>query len=217
MASPHFIYLHGFASSPASTKAKAFRTWAEGHGFTIDVLDLRLPSFEHLLFSAMEARVRDAIDLVGGERVALIGSSLGGLTAARVAAADPRVCSLFLMAPAFDIAARWESRIGKDTWERWKTSGYLEVDDYATRQKARVHWGFIDELARIDAARGVFPDVRVPTHIVHGVQDDVVSIELSRAWSKGKPFVELVEVDDGHELGASIPRLLDDATTFFSH
>ncbi|HVH45573.1 MAG TPA: YqiA/YcfP family alpha/beta fold hydrolase [Labilithrix sp.] len=214
---PRFIYLHGFASSPGSTKAKAFRAWGERHGISVDVLDLRVPSFEHLLFSAMEARVKEAIDAAGGARAraVLIGSSLGGLTAARVAEADPRVCALFLMAPAFELASRWEARIGKQAWSTWRTSGFLEVDDYASRQKARVHWGFVDELAQIDAARGAFSDVRVPTRIVHGTRDSVVDIELSRAWSKGKRFVELVELDDGHELGASIPRILEEADAFF--
>ena len=162
-------------------------------------------------------RVKEAIDAAGGSRsrAVLIGSSLGGLTACRVAEMDPRVCALFVMAPAFEIASRWEGRIGKPAWDAWRTSGFFEVDDYASKQKARVHWGFVSELARIDAARGAFPDVRIPTRIVHGTRDDVVDIELSRAWSKGKRFMELVELDDTHELGASIPRILEEADAFF--
>ena len=214
---PVFLYLHGFASSPASTKARAFATWAAGHGAPLEVLDLRVPSFEQLLLSAMQERVIAAIDAVGGPRarVALIGSSLGGLTACRVAAADPRVAAVFLMAPAFQIATRWEARIGSEAWRSWKETGFIEVDDYATKQRARVHWGFVDELARLATELGPWPDVRVPVRIVHGTRDDVVDVELSREWSRGKPHVRLIEVDDGHELGASIPRLLTEADDFF--
>lgn len=217
MSEPLFLYLHGFASSPSSTKARAFAGWAARHGVPLQVLDLRTPSFEGLLLSAMKAQVIHEIDAAGGARarVVLVGSSLGGLTACRVAEADPRVSAVFLMAPAFAIASRWEARIGAKAWENWKTSGFLEVDDLARKQKARVHWGFVEELASIDAAQGAFPDVRVPACIIHGTRDDVVDIDLSRSWSKGKRHVHLVEVDDTHELGASIPQILAEADDFF--
>ncbi|HVJ92478.1 MAG TPA: YqiA/YcfP family alpha/beta fold hydrolase, partial [Labilithrix sp.] len=175
---PILLYLHGFASSPESKKAKAFARWAEERGLRMQVLDLRVPSMEKLLFSAMRARVTHAIDAAGGPqaRVALVGSSLGGLTACRVAEADPRVTAVFLMAPAFQIATRWEARIGTPAWQAWKATGAMEVDDHATKRKVAVHWGFVEELAKIDAELGVWPDVRVPVRIVHGVRDDVVDI-----------------------------------------
>ena len=216
---PLFLYLHGFASSPASTKARAFDAWARSHDLPIRLLDLRVPSLEHLLLSAMQDRVITAIDdalnaAPEPRRVCLIGSSLGGLTACRVAEIDARVGALFLMAPAFDLAARWQARLGS-AWSAWKTTGSLEIDDHSTRQKARVHWRFVEELAEIDAARGVYPALNIPTRIVHGTADDVVDIEVSRMWVSGKPNAQLVEVADGHELGASIPRILQEANDFF--
>ncbi len=214
---PLFLYLHGFASSPGSTKARAFAGWAARRRVPLEVLDLRVPSFEGLLFSAIQARVIEAIDAAGGARarVVLIGSSLGGLTACRVAEADPRVAAVFAMAPAFQLAARWEARIGSEAWRCWKETGFLEVDDHATKQKARVHFGFVEELARIDRELGPWPDVRVPVQIVHGTRDDIVDVELSRDWAAGKRHVRLVEVDDGHELTASVPRILEEADDFF--
>jgi len=56
--------------------------------------------------------------------------------------------------------------------------------------------------------------VRVPTLIVHGVRDDVVSVDLSRTWARGKRHVRLVEVDDGHELGGSVTQICDES---FAH
>lgn len=212
-AGPVFIYLHGFASGPSSTKAKAFSAWAERHGVPLEVLDLRVPSFEGLLFSSMKARVIEAIDAAGGPRAraVLIGSSLGGLTACRVAEDDPRVAAVFAMAPAFQLASRWEGRIGTAAWQAWQRDGFVEVDDWALRRKSRVHFRFVEELAQIDAELGPWPDVRVPTRIVHGIRDDVVDVELSRTWAAGKRHVRLVEVDDGHDLGASVPRILAEA------
>jgi len=216
---PAWLYLHGFASGPGSTKARAFEAWGASRDLAIERLDLRVPSFENLRFSAIKARVRAAIDASaapGAEalaRAVLIGSSLGGLTACRVAEEDPRVCAVLAMAPAFQLAERWKTQMTAEAWEAWRRDGFLEVDDHATKQKARVDFGFVEELARLDVG---MPDVRVPVLIVHGRGDEVVDIERSRAFARGKHHVRLVEVDDGHELGASIPRILAEAEAFFA-
>ncbi len=214
---PTFLYLHGFASSVHSHKARAFAKWAEERRITLDVLDLRVPSMNGLRFSAIKARVREAIDKTGPRgRCVLIGSSLGGLTACRVAEDEPRVTAVFLMAPAFRLAERWRTRLGEEAFSAWKNSGFLDVDDYATKTKARVEFGFVDELGKLDAARDGWPDVRVPACIVHGTRDEVVDVNLSRTWAKDRRHVRLVEVDDGHELGGSVPLILDEAARFLA-
>lgn len=204
-----WLYLHGFGSSPASSKARAFVAWGEARGIAVKALDLRVPSLQHLRFSAITRRVRDAID----GPVVLIGSSLGGLTACRVAEEEPRVAALFLMAPAFRLAERWRLRLGEEAWERWRKTDALAITDYATGLETTVDHGFVQELAELDPG---FPEVSVPTCIVHGTRDDVVDVDLSRTWARGRENVRLVEVDDGHELGASIPRVLEEATAFFT-
>ena len=212
MSSPRWLYLHGFASSPRSTKALAFQAWGAKRGLEIDALELRVPSFERLRLSAIKARVREAI---GGplDRAVLIGSSLGGLTACRVAEEDPRVCAVLAMAPAFRLAETWRKTLGEDGWKRWHEVGTLTVDDHATQQKRTLDVGFVDELATLEAQPA---DVRVPVLIVHGTRDEVVSVERSREWARRRRHVRLVEVDDGHELRASIERVLTEADAFFA-
>jgi predicted esterase YcpF (UPF0227 family) len=218
LSAPIWLYLHGFASGPSSSKARAFKAWGEARGLAIEVLDLRVPSLEHLRFSAIKARVREAIDASSAAnparaRAILIGSSLGGLTACRVAEEDPRVCAVFAMAPAFRLVERWKQTLGPEKWEAWRSSNAFAIDDYALKTKTSVDFGFALELESLDAG---WPDVRVPVHIVHGTRDDVVDIDRSRTWSAGKRHVHLVEVDDGHELSASIPRILEEAESFFA-
>ena len=209
---PAYLYLHGFASGPSSSKARAFVAWGKEHGVDVQALDLRAPSLEHLRFSAMKERVRAAIDAGGpNNRVVLVGSSLGGLTACRVAEDEPRVTALFLMAPALHLAEQWRTRLGESAWARWRETDAFEVTDHVTNTKTTVDFRFAEELAELD--RGD-PDVRVPTCIVHGTRDDVVDIERSRLYVSARPHVRLVEVDDGHELTASVPRILAEASTF---
>jgi uncharacterized protein len=214
---PSFLYLHGFASSVQSHKARAFAAWAMDRGIALDVLDLRVPSMSGLRFSAIKACVRAAIDAQGPRgRSVLIGSSLGGLTACRVAEEEPRVAAVFLMAPAFRLAERWRARLGEEAFRAWQRDGFLTVDDYATKSKVDVEYGFVEELARLDAEGDGWPDVRVPACILHGTKDEVVSVDLSRTWAAQKRHVRLIEVDDGHELGTSVPRILDEAARFLA-
>jgi len=204
---PRFLYLHGFASGPRSTKAVAFAEHYATRGVSLDRLDLRLPSLEHLRLSAMIAAVQQAIG-GPGDRAVVFGSSLGGLTAARVAERDPRVTGLVLLAPAFRLLERWREL---PEWDDWRRLGWRQIHDYATDQPTRVDFGFADDAMAIDVGD---PDVRVPTLILHGTRDDVVSIERSRTFARGKPHVQLIELDDGHELTASLPRLLVEADRF---
>jgi hypothetical protein len=210
-----YLYLHGFASGPNSAKGVATAEHYARKGVAIERLDLRLPSFEHLRVSAMIDHVRKSI---GGEkaRSVIFGSSLGGLVASRVAEADPRVVALVLLAPAFRLIPRWRERLGEGAWARWEATGWHEVHDYTTGRPARVDFDFIRDLERVDPPAGGFPDVRVPTLIVHGVQDAVVDVEGSRMFASGRPHVRLVEVADGHELARSVPRILSETDAFLA-
>lgn len=210
---PRWLYLHGFASGPASAKGTWLDAYYARQGIPLERLNLRVPSMEHLRLSAMLDTVRAAI---GGEsdRAVLLGSSLGGLAAARVAEQDARVCALVLLAPAFGFVDQLHRRMGDAMWNHWKNSGWLDVDDHAEKRKTRVGFGFIEDARAIDARSGIWPDVRVPTLVVHGRTDDTCDIRASRQWATGKRHVRLVEVDDGHELTASLERIASEADVF---
>jgi pimeloyl-ACP methyl ester carboxylesterase len=203
------LYLHGFASGPRSTKGVAFAEHCARRGLALDCLDLRVPSLEHLRLSAMIERVRQAIG-DPGDRAVLLGSSLGGLTAARVAERDPRVVALVLLAPAFHLIERWRELPG---WDDWRRTGWREIHDYQERRPARVDFGFAEDAMAVDAGT---PDVSAPALILHGVHDDVVPIARSREFAAGRPNARLIELPDGHDLIASLPRLLDEADRFLA-
>jgi pimeloyl-ACP methyl ester carboxylesterase len=187
----------------------AFERHFAPRGVAIERLDLRVPSLDHLRLSAMLDVVRAALD--GGDAV-VIGSSLGGLTAARVAETDARVRGLVLLAPAFGMAPRWRAQLGAE-WNTWKESGWRTITDFTTGQPARVDFGFWEDVDQVD--RGL-PDVRVPTLILHGTRDDVVPITASRTFVRERPHSELVELDDTHELVASLPALLAHTEAFLA-
>jgi len=210
---PRWLYMHGFASGPGSRKAVALAEHFAGRGIELARLDGRVPSFERWRLSAMIDVIRGAIG-DGTDRAVVFGSSLGGLAAARAAELDARICALVLLAPAFRIAERWPARIGEDAFRAWERSGWIEVHDHVTDAPARMHFDFIRDAREVEGRSGGTPDVRVPTLVIHGARDDVVDPALSRAWVAGKRHVRLVEVDDEHELAASIPLIIARAEEF---
>ena len=203
-----WLYLHGFASGPSSKKGTAFAAHFAQRNLAVERLDLRRPSFEHLRLSAMIEHVRESL----ADRSVLIGSSLGGITAARVAERDPRVVAVVLLAPAFRLVERWRTQLGAE-WDDWQRTGWREVYDYTTGKGARVDFGFIEDAIALDTGS---PDVRVPTLILHGKHDDVVPIDYSRQFAQGRANVELIELDDGHQLEVSIPRLVAESDRFLA-
>ena len=202
------LYLHGFASGPMSTKGVAFDNHFAARGIAIDRMNLRVPSFEHLRLSAMI----DAVLAELHDRTILIGSSLGGLTAARAAERDSRIRGLILLAPAFQLVARWREQLGP-AWDDWRTRGWRDVDDYMTGGKSRIDFGFIEDAEQVDIG---YPEVRVPTRGLDGTPAAGVPMARSRAFVEANPHAELVELDDGHELTGSLPVLLAQAEAFLA-
>lgn len=196
------IYLHGFASSPASTKARAFAARFPG----LLVPDLNDGGFERLTLSRVQAQV-DALARGAGADLVLFGSSLGGYSAALWQARHRRARGLVLLAPAFDLGARWRARerlaVGAD--------GRARVFHFGLGRE--VPFDEVDFLA--DAALyEPFPCVEAPVLVLHGIRDDVVPVALAREFCARTPSARLVEYDAGHELAEVVPALLAETAGF---
>jgi len=196
-----FVYIHGFASSPHSRKASAFRDALEMRGMSVDVPAMDQGDFEHLTISG-QLRLLD--DAIRGESVRLIGSSMGGYLAALYAAAHPEVERLVLLAPAFGFARRWDQKIGSPK------PAHFEVFHYGEQRMRRVHYGLIEDALRFAEA----PDFVQPAAIFHGVRDDVVPVGYSRAFAAVHTNTRLTELDSDHELLNVLDRIVDDAMPF---
>ncbi|HYZ88217.1 MAG TPA: YqiA/YcfP family alpha/beta fold hydrolase [Myxococcales bacterium] len=200
-----YVWLHGFASGPESTKGRFVRDRLAERGKRLEIPDLNQPAFRDLTVTRMVGAI-DA--LLGGERAVLFGSSLGGYTAATWSALRARrVASLILLAPAFDLARRWKTRTGEAELRRWRAKGESLFDHYALGRKEPLAISFLDDADRYDA----FPLPDAPTLVLQGKRDDVVTPDLAREFVRrmraADRDVQLVELDDGHELTADLPGL----------
>jgi pimeloyl-ACP methyl ester carboxylesterase len=197
-----FVWLHGFASGPTSSKGQFVRARLRERGADLLLPDLNEPSFFDLTVTRMLGQL-DAL-LEGDDPVVLFGSSLGGFTAATWAAARPgRVGALVLLAPAFDLGPRWERQMGADA-ARWRAAGRLAFDHHARGGRQDLSVGFLDDAHGYES----FPLPRCPTLVIQGTRDDVVDPSLAREFTRRmEGRAQLVELPEGHELNLDLPAL----------
>jgi len=185
------VYLHGFASSPLSSKAQFFRRKFAACGVPMEIPQLDEGRFEELTISGQLRVIERAV----GERTAiLMGSSLGGYLAALYAARHPlRVERLVLLAPAFQFPRRWRERYSPEDWKR---EGSIPVFHYGEGRERRLGYQFAEDAARYEDE----PEFPQPALIFHGVHDSVVPAGISSAYAARHPNVDLVLLESGHEL-----------------
>jgi hypothetical protein len=190
---PRFIYLHGFASSPGSRKARFFQERFRELGIGLEIPDLAEGDFRNLTLTAqLNVIARVSRD----EPVSLIGSSMGGFLAALYAARHPDVEKLVLLAPAFSFASRWPETLGERTMEQWKRTNTLKVFHYSEGREVELGYQLVEDARQYEA----YPDVAQPVLIFHGRQDTVVPPEYSVTFADRHPNARLRLLNSDHEL-----------------
>jgi pimeloyl-ACP methyl ester carboxylesterase len=187
------VYLHGFASSPQSGKACFFAERFRELGVPFVAPQLDEGNFEGLTIGGQLRVVEKA---VGGEPVVLMGSSLGGYIAALYAARSVQVDKLVLLAPAFQFPTRWRARYSAEELELWRRRGTIPFFHYGFKEERDLGFQIVEDAQKYEDE----PAFHQPALVLHGRKDDVVPVELSRAFAEGHPNVTLRLFDSGHEL-----------------
>jgi pimeloyl-ACP methyl ester carboxylesterase len=200
----HVFYLHGFASSPMSTKVAYFRQRLAEHG-----IDLRCPDFNQPDFSTLT--LTRMIEQLGAELLrldapaTLFGSSLGGTLA--ILAADrfaAQVERLVLLAPAVMFAKPGHHLLSPEKIDDWRHRGAMSFFHYAVNAPRDLRYAFYEDSLRYDAFNAVVPQ---PAVIFQGLRDASVDYRTVEAFAGSRPNVTLSLLDDDHQLIASLPRM----------
>lgn len=217
-AGPTLVWLGGYRSDMAGTKAQALADWASGAGRAF----LRFDYFGHGESSGDFERGtitrwrEDALavmdELTDGPLV-LIGSSMGGWIACLAAMAWPeRVRAMVLVAPAPDfteklIGPTLDAAARADITERgvWRRPSPYGDPDPITRELMEdgARWSILPGPVNIDA----------PVRVLQGGEDDAVpwthALELARAIKSQDVVFTLIK-DGDHRLSrpADIARLI---------
>ncbi len=210
--STRFIYCHGFASSPDSNKARAFREKFEELGIPLEIPDLEEGDFRHLTLSRQIDTVQKILDAYPHDRFGIIGSSMGGYLAALVSQLREEVTGQFLMCPGFHFLKRWRQRHFEGTDASEPQHGLITVYHYRYNKNMELDAGIFLDAERWDAMK---LDRPIPTRMVHGVRDDTVPIEQSREFAQSRPWASLAELDSDHGLLSHIDWIINDCLNFF--
>ena len=174
---PSYLFLHGLGSVRVGEKS----TLLAAHAHARSRAFLRFDQRGHGESSGKLGRVAVSELIADATRVLertgpadVVGSSLGGLVAAHVAAARPElVRRLALLAPALGLLARLAERLDQHG-RMWTNQGLgFHVDPRVLADGAT-----LDEV-------GLPTRLRVPTLVVHGTADEVIPARASERFFAG--------------------------------
>lgn len=198
-----YIYLHGFASSPHSAKAKYLRDRFRSRQLQLHIPDLNQSNFSALTLTRQLHQI-EAVLPPDSTPVTILGSSFGGLTAAWLGQRQPRVQRLVLLAPAFQFLDHWLPQLGAEQLETWRTQGYYPVYHYGEGRSLPLSYEFVRDNQQYREDQIQRP---VPTLILHGRRDEVIPIAASRRFAAARPWVQLIAFDSDHTLASVMGQI----------
>jgi hypothetical protein len=206
------VYLHGFASSPQSSKAQFFGKKFSEAGVAFEAPELDRGDFENLTVTGQLQAIDEAVSRSAAQdKVVLMGSSLGGYLAALYAGTHPEtVDRLVLMAPAFEFLERWRTRLSPDDLAEWQRQGWAPIFHYGSKSQRRLGHQFLDDGAQYPSV----PDFSQSALILHGIGDLVVPYRTSSDFAATHPAVRLVLLNSGHELTDVLDDLWRETAAF---
>lgn len=203
-AAPGYLFLHGLGSVRAGEKSAALLAHARRQRRALTRFDFRghgesSGRIGHATIGELIADTGKVLDRFGP--AIIVGSSLGGLVAAFVAAARPaQVRGLALLAPALGLVHRLEQWVGG--------TGMLRTTD---GREFPVHERVVQDAHALDEA-GLPGRLPMPVLVVHGSADDVIPSRRSERFFAAVPHhhKDLWLVPGGdHRLNREIARILE--------
>jgi pimeloyl-ACP methyl ester carboxylesterase len=176
---PCHVFLHGLGSARAGEKSASLAIHAAGRGRACLRFDMRGhgESSGELGRVAVSELIADAVRVLEYTGPAtVVGSSLGGLIGAWVAATRPDLVQhLALLAPALGLLP--------NLTDHHDAHGMMATDD---GQCFRIDAHVLDDAQRLDEA-ALPARLTVPTLLVHGTADDVIPWQVSERFFAAMP------------------------------
>ena len=205
-----YLYLHGFASSPQSTKARYMQQKFAELGLTLHVPDLNLADFSKVTISEQLIYL-DRNYLNDDEPLVVIGSSLGGFLAVQLASQNVLTQKLVLLAPAFGFSQRIAKTLGAENMAQWQQDGSREFYHYGLKRNLNLQFQFFVDAQKYSEEKLTRS---LPILIFHGIDDDVVPSALSEEFAKMRSQVTLKLLIDDHALGKDLDSIWQDIKHF---
>jgi pimeloyl-ACP methyl ester carboxylesterase len=184
--------------------------------------------------------VRAVMDAAGSQRAAVFGLSEGGSLATLFAAHYPERCQALVLWGAFAKFSSWFPTAEKlkdfyDYVEKsWGTGANIAVwvpskmndpafrEWFARRERASASPAAVIALMRMNSMidiSGILPYVRVPTLVIHRIQDPVVDVEGGRQLANSIPNARLLELPGNNHLpyfGDDVEQVTNEVAEFLT-
>lgn len=208
---PLIVLCHGFTTSKDGRtyvrlegilNKRAFSTFRFdffGHGESAG-------RFAEITVSEALDDVQNAIRFVknsGYERIGLVGSSFGGFASILTAGQSDDLFILALKSPVSDYLGLLIARNHDIDVEAWRQEGFITVEG-ADGKKRRLNYSFFADAEQINGY-ALAENIKVPTLIVHGDQDETVPLEQSKRTADLIPNCRL-EIIEGADHVYSRPE-----------
>jgi len=160
--------------------------------------------FEDITISEAVDDALQAINFLkekGFSKIALFGSSFGGMAALLAASKEKGLFALILKSPVSDYLGKIAAEEDKVSVEQWKKDGFIWHE--TKKGKLRLNYSFFEDAQEVSGFEAA-NQINVPTLIVHGNQDKVVPVEQSRKTASLIPNCKL-EIIEGADHKYSKP------------
>lgn len=183
---PIIILCHGFSTSKEgrtyvrleeilnSKGVSTFRFDFFGHGESEG-------KFEEITTLEAVDDIQNAVKFIkesGYKRIGLVGSSFGGMASMIAASKSNALYVLALKSPVSDYTALIHSRVDEQDIKNWKEKGIIEVTG-VDNEARKLKYSFYEEVEKVKAYEAA-RNIKIPTLIVHGDEDETVPIEQSK-------------------------------------
>jgi len=174
------LFITGFLSKRWGNKSKALADLCRQYDWGFCCFDFRgngdsEGAFRDYTLCDWLDDVRRVTRMIAeGPPLTIIGSSLGGWLAWILGQEFTQVRKLLLLAPAFNMMGKRANNISPARRNEWEQTGWMPWDDDMLHRDFPLSWKWVEESESLWAEQ-VTQTRQVPTTIVHGLQDRVIS------------------------------------------
>lgn len=214
----HIFYLHGFASSARSSKARFLAERLAPLGLPLHCPDFNEPDFSTLTVTRMIDQVEAAMAACPPAPIVLVGSSLGAFVAWHVAARESvradalrPISHLVLLAPALDFGANLLKELGEEGMRLWRETNRKALFHYAFSEPREVHYALFEDSRQYVSAA---VHVSTPGLVFQGTRDAFIDPEMVAAFAAERPALTLHLLNDDHQLLSSLDTIWERTAAF---
>jgi alpha/beta superfamily hydrolase len=137
---------------------------------------------------------------------------MGAYISALIAETRKEIKALYLMAPGFNFLNRWMENMGWDKKSLFAIPDFIQVYHHSFNREVSLNTNMFRDAVKWDS---LLLTRNIPIRIVHGLDDETVSIQESRDFSSSRPWCQIKELDSDHGLLSCIDWIVEDCMKFF--